>query len=93
MQSLVRIRYFVFCDYIADRFEQDDGCVVLVSLLSHQGILSDPGMIVRFGRKLYRTFLTHVNFLMAAVMAEFLETITHLLKFEETKTALLLVRN
>ena len=43
--SLTRIQSFIFNDYLANRFEQDDGVVMLVSLLGHQDVLSNPGAI------------------------------------------------
>ncbi|GAX77531.1 hypothetical protein CEUSTIGMA_g4975.t1 [Chlamydomonas eustigma] len=65
--SLTRIRSYIFNEYLATRFVEDDGIVLLVSLLGHANLLGD-----------------------AEIMRECLETITHLLKFEEARSALLL---
>eukprot|EP00955_Chlamydomonas_euryale_P105368 365632-Chlamydomonas_euryale.AAC.32 len=39
--SLSRVRTFIFTDYVATRFEQDDGVVMVVALLSHAGMLAN----------------------------------------------------
>lgn len=41
--SLTRIRNFIFTDFLASRFDQDDGVVMLVSLLGHQDVLASAG--------------------------------------------------
>jgi hypothetical protein len=41
--SLSRIQSFIFNEWAAARFEQDDGVVMIVSLLGHQGHLADTG--------------------------------------------------
>ncbi|KAG1669498.1 hypothetical protein FOA52_015665 [Chlamydomonas sp. UWO 241] len=39
--SLSRVRTFIFSNYLATKFEEDDGVVLLVSLLGHANQLED----------------------------------------------------
>jgi len=57
--SLVRIQSFVFNDFMAGRFEQDDGVVMLVSLLGHHDVLADAGDAL-LGGSVYRCFISPI---------------------------------
>ena len=35
-QSLRRVQSFIFCDYLADKFEQDDGVITLIGMLNEK---------------------------------------------------------
>jgi hypothetical protein len=41
--SLIRIRSYIFNEYLATKFVEDDGIVLLVSLLGHSFVLGDAG--------------------------------------------------
>lgn len=45
--SLSRIHTFIVADLLASRFEQDEGVTLLVSLLSHQNILSNGSVMAQ----------------------------------------------
>jgi hypothetical protein len=48
--SLSRISTYIFVDALASKFEEDEGVTFLVSLLSHQNVLGNGGLMIEATR-------------------------------------------